>query len=272
MFVSRKKAKISHSFEYIECRSYNSFDPIAFQREIDEYNWDDIMMCNDVNTAVELFNREFIKLVNKHAPFRRLKMLDNAPGWLNGDMLAHINEREYWTRKFKKFRTDWHLEKKLSAKRRTRVLKLALQSDYFDEKLRDCGNDSKRKWRLIKEYWPVLRKSSSIEKIRDKTDNIGKATVINEFFATIGSTLDQTIPQRCTNPVNVLHQPPVFDIQELQLIDIATVIRDMSPSTSCGTDGITARIIKAAGPSLFPIILHFVNSSIHQSVFPLAWK
>ena len=101
VFVSRKKEKIPHTFSYIECRSYIKFDAIAFQREIDEYNWDDVMMCNDVNTAVELFNREFIKLVNKHAPFKHLKMLDNALGWLNRDMLAHINEREYWSKNSK---------------------------------------------------------------------------------------------------------------------------------------------------------------------------
>ena len=97
---------------------------------------------------------------------------------------------------------------------------------------------------------------------------MGKATIINEFFATIGSKLDQKIPHACTNPVNVIHHPPVFDIHELQLVDIATVIRDMSPSTSCGSDGITVRIIKAAGPSLFPVILHLINSSIKQSIFP----
>ena len=119
VFASHKKAKFSQTFRYTECRSYINFDQIAFQWDIDEYNWDEIVMCNDVNTAVELFNREFIKLVNKHVPFKRLKMLDNAPGWLNGDMLAHINEREHWSKKFKKFQTDWHLDEKLSAKHRT---------------------------------------------------------------------------------------------------------------------------------------------------------
>ena len=121
VFVTRKKAKIPHNFHYIGCCSYNNFDPIAFQRDIDVYNWDDIVTNNDVNAAVELINREFIKIGNKHAPFKHLKMRDNAPGWLNGDMLAHINEREYWSKKFKKFRTDWHLDKKVSAKRRTRA-------------------------------------------------------------------------------------------------------------------------------------------------------
>ena len=88
VFVSRKKVKIPHTSHYIECRSYNNFDPIAFQREVAEINWDEIIQCNDVNSTVELFNREFMKIVNKHAPFKRLKMRDNAPVCLIGDMLA----------------------------------------------------------------------------------------------------------------------------------------------------------------------------------------
>ncbi len=47
--------------------------------------------------------------------------------------------------------------------------------------------------------------------------------------------------------------------------------RKQSPSTSCGSDGITSRIVKAAGPSLFPVILHLVNLSI-KTTYPTPWK
>ena len=43
VFVSRKKARIPHTFQYIECRTYINFDPIAFQWDIDGHNWDDIL-------------------------------------------------------------------------------------------------------------------------------------------------------------------------------------------------------------------------------------
>ncbi len=46
----------------------------------------------------------------------------------------------------------------------------------------------------------------------------------------------------------------------------------LKPSTSCRVDGITARLLKAAGPSIYPIILHICNLSISQSEFPSPWK
>ena len=142
VFTSRKKGKLDKSFHYIKCRSYTNLDPIAFQHDIYNCDWDSILTCFDPDAAVELFNKTFLLIVDKHAPYKRFKMRDNAPGWMNGDMLAHINEREYWSRKFKKSGDANHLALKINAKFRTCQLKLSLQSDYFDQRLQNCGSDA----------------------------------------------------------------------------------------------------------------------------------
>ena len=56
---------------------------------------------------------------------------------------------------------------------------------------------------------------------------------INEFFATIGNDLAQKIPERLVNPVDIATHPPIFELSHLELLDIATIIRDLSPSASC---------------------------------------
>ena len=38
--------------------------------------------------------------------------------------------------------------------------------------------------------------------------------------------------------------PPTFEFKELTLIDIATLVIDLTPSTSCGVDGLNARLLK----------------------------
>ena len=129
----------------------------------------------------------------------------------------------------------------------------------------------KKKWKLSKEYWPFLKKSTRITKIAEHTDNLGKATKINQFFATVGDNLAKNIPERA-NPVNIAKRPLVFELHQLQLTDIATIIRDMNPSASCGTDGLTSRILKTAGPSIFPVVLYPVNLSISKSPFPSNWN
>ena len=49
-------------------------------------------------------------------------------------------------------------------------------------------------------------------------------------------------------------------------------MRDLKPSHSCGMDGITARLLKEAGPSIYPVIQHIVNLSISHKCFPDCWK
>ena len=88
------------------------------------------------------------------------------------------------------------------------------------------------------------------------------SNILNEFFVNIGQKLAVSIPDFPINPVNTVHRPPVFEITELDLLEIAIIIRDLKPSSSCGVDGLTARIIKAAGPSIFPVLLHLFNLSI----------
>ena len=64
----------------------------------------------------------------------------------------------------------------------------------------------------------------------------------------------------------------MFELNQLELIDIANIIHDMNPSMSCGIDGLTSRILKTAGPSVYPVILYLVNQSIMKSTFPSSWK
>ena len=80
------------------------------------------------------------------------------------------------------------------------------------------------------------------------------ADILNEFFVNVGQKLAETIPDNNTNPVNNIHRPPIFELAELDLLEVAVLIRDLKPTSSCGVDGLTALIIKAAGPAIFPVL------------------
>ena len=58
----------------------------------------------------------------------------------------------------------------------------------------------------------------------------------------------------------------------MDLKTIAEAIHDLRPSTSCGVDGLTSRLLKQAGPSIFKPLLHIINLSIEHGIFPDAWK
>ena len=114
----RKKQKIPRDISYTKCRSYRNFIDAQFQADLHSTDWSTITECNSSNEAAENLNNILCSATDRHAPFIRLKMHVNAPGWLNGDLLAHIDEREHDAIRYDKCPCDAHLEAKIDSKHR----------------------------------------------------------------------------------------------------------------------------------------------------------
>ena len=125
---------------------------------------------------------------------------------------------------------------------------------------------------MIKEFWPSKSKANSIHKIYDEIEDSNKAECLNEFFATVGYNLAEQIPN--TEPMynNPKAYPPVFYFHEITAFELVIFIRDMKSSNSCGTDGLTMKLVKLAGPSIVEPLLHIINRSITSGIFPNIWK
>ena len=117
-----------------------------------------------------------------------------------------------------------------------------------------------------------LSKNSHIPTISNKDDDQSKADILNNYFATAASELESHIPPCEVNIPDPPAYPPVFEFNEFTECNVAEAIRDMKPSTSCGVDGFTARIVKAAGPTLIKPLTHIFNLSISKGIFPHQWK
>ena len=104
-------------------------------------------------------------------------------------------------------------------------------------------------------------------------DENGKAELLNQHFCQVGPELLKRIPHVDDENFNEIKpQAPVFELKEISTNDLATEVRDLRPSTSCGVDGLTARLIKQAGPTILQPLLHVINLSIRLGIFPDSWK
>ena len=103
------------------------------------------------------------------------------------------------------------------------------------------------------------------------------AQEINNFFADVGSNLASNIGSPTSTMLenfisNMQVYPLVMEFAELTDYDIAILVRHLRPSTSCGVDGLNARLIKAAGSSIFPILKYIFNLWLSTQQFPDDWK
>ncbi len=151
-------------------------------------------------------------------------------------------------------------------------LRNSLQRSFFQDCLRQHSGDMKKTWQVIKRFWPYLNKKSPTACQKHDSDKAEIAETFNSFFATVGETLADKIPDSAESPLDFAARAPTFDIELFTLETIVEYMQNLSPSTSCGVDGITARLLKAAGPTIFPVILHICNISIESNTFPDCWK
>ena len=101
----------------MKCRSYNNFDDILFQQDVEELDWSRVLNCPDIEPAAALFHDILNGVVNKHAPFVNVKLSDNAPKWFTLDYLSHVNEREFLKRKYNKCPCPEHRALHLDSKK-----------------------------------------------------------------------------------------------------------------------------------------------------------
>ena len=75
----------------INCRK---FDPEKFREHIDRTSWDDILASQDVNVATSLFHETFTAIAEVHAPHKTITIKENAPAWVTGEYLSHVDEKK----------------------------------------------------------------------------------------------------------------------------------------------------------------------------------
>ncbi len=160
----------------------------------------------------------------------------------------------------------------MEAIQNAKTLKRDLQKSYFEDKIQNNWGDSKNLWKSIKEFWPNNSKHNSINRINDHTDKAGMADALNEHFANVGPKLAGQILTSTLHTEFMNVHPPIFDLKEVELKTIAEAIRDLRPSTSCGVDGLTARLLKQSGPAIIKPLHYIINLSISTGVFPDSWK
>ena len=148
-----------------------------------------------------------------------------------------------------------------------------MKAAYFEDSLTKAGNAVKKKWKLIRQFWLGNKSNCDIKRINQSTSAPDIANELNTYFGNVGNKLAEKIDApseefQALSKGKIQVKPPSFDFKELSAHDIAILIHDLKPSNSSGVDGLSAKIVKAAGPSIYGVLMHIFNLSLSTSIFP----
>ncbi len=82
IFTTRKKEKIHSEPCYFYGRTFTRFNPLIFQRDCIFANWYPVLSNDDPILAWDLFLQQLHSLLDKHAPYKKMKITEDLPPWM----------------------------------------------------------------------------------------------------------------------------------------------------------------------------------------------
>jgi hypothetical protein len=139
-------------------RSYKSYDPICFKREVAQLPLHGIYSTRDVNSKLELFNELFLNTLNRHAPMKYIKIKGRPHKFIGQEMKQLMKVRD---RRLKYFRKSKNSEDWNSYKQFRNAVKISIrkaESKYICSQIEKNKDNSKSMWKVIrgcltKLYW-----------------------------------------------------------------------------------------------------------------------
>ena len=243
--------------------------------------WDDVLICEDVEEAYDVFWKKFHYYFDKHFPYEepKQKRHTSSKPWITEGILRSIKKRnamykksintpsEENTKQYKKYRN-----KLTSIIRSSRKL-------FYSRQLENASGNMSSTWRVIK---GILSGKKGISKIPEKIISEGTditaaeeiANSFNTFFANVGPSQASKINKEGTNFRKYLKDPSEFSLflEPTDCIEILHIVNELKNSHSCGHDEVSTYLLKKIIGSIITPLVHICNISLLTGVFPSSFK
>ena len=251
----------------INYRDFKMFDEKLFLKDLREdpyisnLEFDESELCK----RWELFKKSFITIANKHAPMKMMRAKERYYPWVNLEIVKLIYERNHIKKRAVKTKSE-HLWQKLKKLRNKITLLIRKRrKEYYEEKLRECGKDSKKMWKCINK---ITGSKSFIPPHKDISCNN-----FNEHFSTIG---EKIISQTSSKPENLpWKQPPcetTFMFGTIERDDVCKLIKNLGNDSNTDLLGFDSKLLALSYDIISPLLCKLFNASMSTCSVPNDWK
>ena len=132
----------------------------------------------------------------------------------------------------------------------------------------------KKTWQGINNLIRSNNKSTYINQITHNNQTINDpnamANAFNNFFATVGSTIDKEIPRTPVSPLNFLTNRVLtdFSFKETNISEVMTIVLQLDVTKSSGPSDIPLNILRLAAHIIVPQLVKVFNCSFEKGIFP----
>jgi len=156
-----------------------------------------------------------------------------------------------------------------------RKLVLKEQEEAFRDNLVKCGNDSKKKWNILKTEFKLKIKNEEVKKLRvdgiDVTDHAEIANNFKKHFETCATALANNVPDAGECDI-LIEQQNAWQFHTITENELLEIINSLLPKSSCGFDLLTNRMLKKERVLFSKLMIDLINETLTLGTFPEALK
>ena len=149
---------------YVVKRSYKDFDEQFFQSETKKISWLPLYLCEDVNTAAELFQHNLNSVLDQLAPIRKIQTRTHFAPWISEETRDLMEERSKLQEAAVLSQSDQEWTRYRVLRNRVNIRVKEEKADWQKEKLRQCSNDPGQIWSNVLGWlnWKTCRSPSKL--------------------------------------------------------------------------------------------------------------
>ena len=252
----------------------NKGDFNEINKQLSDVDWDQIFenSQDDIDEAWKNVSNEIKKAMDNHIPTTTIKQTNKKkPTVLNNSLLHLIREKRWLYRQYRKYpnKTNYHLYCTSRSNVNYHLRK--------ERRLKETSIANNLKGNPKQFYQYVSSKLSKKDPIPELTDDNGtkttsdeeKSTLLNNYFSSVFTNENTSnIP----NFEKIIDESNTISNAEVTIEEMTSLLKNLKPDKSPGTDEIHPRLLKESAHSLAKPLKMLFDLSMKIAKIPAEWK
>ena len=216
------------------------------------------------------FRSEYLQIQSRCIPFKRIGGSAKVnPSWFTGELREEIHERK---RLYRLTQTDPSPGNADLLARQRRLVKKKVRQAKANEEQRvalACKDNPKEffsyvnKHKVRKSLGPLVSSSGQLV-----TDNLGIAQEFNQYFSSVFTVEDPTLPDIS---INFTGDERLEEV-DITVDEVLDKLYHLDPNKSPGPDDFLPKVMKSVAVALAPHLCQVFRASLESSYVPLDWR
>ena len=286
IFLTKSSREIRSNPRTTKKRVYKNFDSSAFRQDMIAAKnggaFIEVHNTDDENKAFETFEREYSKILNKHAPIKVIQNRSNYCPYIDKDLKKLMEERDYVKEVAIKTGNPFVFDKYKVLRNSVSTKLKNAEPNYYKSKFENAESSADI-WKSAKQVLGKVRSSFPTQilamgKLISNPQDM--ATAVNEFFLTkIRKLKEETLRDATQNTKaleNYMNKKSFpedgFRLKEVSTVDLLKIVKKMKGKKSCGLDWICGFSLKLVAKDLIEELQTLINLTIRTHRFTEEWK